>query len=292
MKEIVLLSGKGGVGKSSFTAALGTILAERHSIMLADTDVDTPNLHIVLGAAPHEVVSIRASDKAVIDYDLCGRCMQCLDICRFSSIIGAEEPIIIGYSCEGCGACALVCPDDAISIQSVVNGRLNVFVAEQCRVVTGELEIGESGSGRLVYAVRKRARLEAEKQGADLIITDGPAGIGCPVTAAMKGADFVILITEPTPSALQDLQRIAEVVSQFGIPAGVVLNRCDMHDAGRRRIRDYLEEKNLQLLAEIPSDPLLPAALAEGRLAIDAYPDASSSTALRRLGKMIEDRLM
>ena len=291
MKEFVVLSGRGGVGRSSLTAAIGTILADKYSIVVAETDGGAPNPDIVRGTKLQEVITIEASEKAVIDYDQCSRCMLCLDVCRFSAIIGGEEPIIVSYSCEGCGACALACPADAVSIQSMVNGRLSIFDGGKFRVVAGELGMGEPGAGRLVDVVRKRARREAEKQMADLIITDGPPGIGGPAIASVKGADYVILVTEPTPPALHDLQRIIEVVSHFAIPVGIVLNRCDLHDAGRRRVRQYLEEKKVELLAEIPYDPLLPTALAEGRPAVEAYPDAPSSGAIRRLAKVLDGRL-
>ena len=126
MKELVVLSGKGGVGKSSLTAALGHLLAQNHTVVLADTDVDAPNLHLVLGAQLDSTHAITASDKAIIDYDQCSRCMACVDVCQFSSIIGTDEPVIVSYSCEGCGACTLVCPTEAISVQPVENGKLNI----------------------------------------------------------------------------------------------------------------------------------------------------------------------
>lgn len=291
MKEIVILSGKGGVGKSSLTAALGTLLAEKYNLVLADTDVDAPNLHLVLGAESVESRAIEAAEKAVIDYTVCSGCMECLTACRFASIIGEEEPVIVTYSCEGCGACALTCPVGAIAVLPKVNGRLTSMQAGNLHVISGELGIGESSSGRLVDAVKKRARHEADERGADLLMTDGPPGIGCPVIAALKGADYAVLVTEPTPTALHDLQRIIEVVDHFRLPIGIVLNRADMHEITRRRLLAMIEERGYELLAEIPYDPLLPRALAEGRLAIEAYPEASSSQAITRLSGILDMRL-
>ncbi len=283
MKEIVILSGKGGVGKSSLAAAIGTILAEESRVILADTDVDAPNLHLVLGAVLESTEDITASEKAFIDYDLCSRCMTCVDICRFSAITGDAEPVIINYSCEGCGACAISCPEDAIEIRPVVNGRLNLFDCDGLQVIAGALNIGESSSGRLVDVVKKRAREAAEKRKADLLITDGPPGIGCPVIASMKAADYVLLVTEPTPSALHDLQRIIEVAGHFKMPLGIVINRADIHPETNVLIKQFASENGFDLLAEIPYDLCLPRALAEGKLAITTYPDAPSSLVIKEL---------
>lgn len=291
MKEIVVLSGKGGVGKSSLTAALGHLLSANYTIVLADTDVDAPNLDLVLGAELESSHPITASDKAFIDYDLCSRCMECVDVCKFSSIIGEDEPVIVSYSCEGCGACTLVCPLDALSIQPVANGMLNILNSGSIRVVAGALGIGESSSGRLVDVVKRRARQEAELLGSDLLLTDGPPGIGCPVIASLKGVDYAVLVTEPTPSAFSDLKRIIEVTRFFKVPVGVVLNRAGMHAGSRETLLAYLKEQNLDLLVEIPYDPLLPKALAQGGLAVTMYPDAPSSMAMGQLCGLVENML-
>jgi MinD superfamily P-loop ATPase len=291
MKEIVTLSGKGGAGKSSITAVLGHLLSKDHRLVLADTDVDAPNLSLVLGATLESSQGITASDKARIDYDLCSGCMACADACRFSSIIGSDEPVIVGYSCEGCGACTLVCPEGAVRVQPVENGTLSVFKAGSMRIVAGELGIGESSSGRLVDTVKQRARQDAQLLNCDLLLTDGPPGIGCPVIASIKGSDYVILVTEPTPSALSDLKRVVEVVRFFKIQAGVVLNRADLHGPSRELVLSFLRENELELLVEVPVDPLLPEAMSRGGLAVEMFPDAPSSVVLRKLGKKLDSML-
>ena len=292
MKEIVILSGKGGVGKSSLTAALAHLLTEQGMrLTLADTDVDAPNLHIVLGAEFDRSTGVTASDKAIINYDTCSRCMSCVDACAFNSIIGGEDPVVISYSCEGCGVCALVCPEEAVSVHPVENGRINFVTSGAVRVVAGELGIGESSSGRLVDIVKRQARQEASLTRSDLLLTDGPPGIGCPVIAALKGADYAILVSEPTPSALSDLQRIAEVVRGFNIPAGAVLNRSDMDPQSAQTTRDWLARNELPLLGEIPCDPHLPQALARGDLGVKMYPNAPSSLAIKKLHKVVEGLL-
>ena len=291
MKEIVIVSGKGGVGKSSLTASIGSLLSEKHKLILADTDVDAPNLHLVLGGVLKSTEDIKASDKASIDYDLCINCMTCVDTCRFSSITGDTEPVLISYSCEGCGACAITCPENAIEIKSVVNGKLNIFDTSKIRVVAGELNIGESSSGHLVEVVKRRARQEVESAGADLMLTDGPPGIGCPVIASLKGSDYVLLVTEPTPTGLHDLQRIIEVVNYFKSPIGVVINKADIHDKTRKTVIQYLSDNNLELLGEIPYDKMLPLSLAEGKLAVISCPDSPGSIALKEITGKVEDIL-
>ncbi len=288
MREIVILSGKGGVGKSSITAALGTLLGRHHTLVLADTDVDAPNLHLVLGAELVDSRPVSASDKAFVDQDRCIGCGLCMDVCRFSAIVGDARPVIARYSCEGCGACAIACPEEAIMVRQVVNGRLDIMKVEQHRVVSGSLGVGESSSGRLVDVVKQEARKQAGEINADLMLTDGPPGIGCPVIATLKGANQVILITEPTPSALSDLGRVVEVVRGFLLPMTVVLNRADISADGRSQVLRYLDEQQLELLVEIPYDPELPRALARGELAVLSRPDAVSSRAIRQMAERVE----
>ncbi len=199
--------------------------------------------------------------------------------------------MVVGYSCEGCGACTLVCPLEAITVQPVENGTLSLAEAGSLRIVSGKLGIGESSSGRLVDLVRQRARQEASLSGCELLLIDGPPGIGCPVIAALKGTDFVILVTEPTPSALSDLKRVVEVVRFFKVEAGVVLNRADLHSGSRQKVLDYLQDSDLPLLAEIPVDRMLPEALGRGRLGVDLFPKAPSSQAIFALGEKLEEIL-
>ena len=291
MREVVILSGKGGVGKSSIVASLGVLYARKHKVVLADTDVDAPNLNLVLGAKLRNSEEILASSKAFIDYDKCIGCMMCREVCKFSSIIGDEQPIIVSYSCEGCGACTIACPEDAIEIQEVANGQLNIFEADDILLVAGELHIGETSSGRLVDIVKKRARQGAESSHAEMLVTDGPPGIGCPVIASVKGADYVLLVTEPTPAALNDLKRVIEVVKRFRIPLGIALNRSDIHPESNRAIKQFVQDNDFSILAEIPYDKSMPMAVANAQPVISAYPTAPSSLALGKLAVALSERI-
>jgi MinD superfamily P-loop ATPase len=289
MKEIVIISGKGGVGKSAITASLGYILAKKHKVLMTDTDVDTPNLHLVLGAELQSTQEVAASEKAFIDYESCSGCMTCIDTCRFSSIVSTTEPIIIPYSCEGCGACALSCPEGAIEIRTVVNGRINIFEADNLPVVSGELSIGASSSGRLVDLVKRRARQEGEASDVEIILTDGPPGIGCPVIAALKGADYVLLVTEPSTAALSDLKRVMEVTKHFRTPIGVVLNKADIHEESRAAIFSFMEMNGFAILSEIPYDNSVPMAIANAQPVVKAFPDSPSSLLLKKLAETLPD---
>jgi MinD superfamily P-loop ATPase len=291
MKEIVILSGKGGVGKSSIAASLGYILSKEYKIVMSDADVDAPNLDLVLGARLRESREAKSSEKASIDYDKCAGCMKCIDVCRFSSIIGTEKPLVIGFSCEGCGACALICPEQAIAIRDVANGRINIFDAGNMPLVSGELQIGESSSGRLVDVVKKAAKEEAERRGAELILTDGPPGIGCPVISSMKGSDYLIAATEPTPSALHDLKRLLEVAGYFKVPAGIVINKADIHLKSKQAVMDFAELKGMPVLTEIPYDISVPKAIANAMPVAKAYPDSPASHAIYRLADTLKSMI-
>ncbi|SHJ94230.1 MinD superfamily P-loop ATPase, contains an inserted ferredoxin domain [Malonomonas rubra DSM 5091] len=291
MKEVVILSGKGGVGKSSLAASLAVLAARNSKVLLTDTDVDAPNLDLVLGAKLRGSEQIAASVKAFVDYDKCLGCMRCRDVCKFAAVIGDEQPIIIPYSCEGCGACAISCPADAIEIKEVVNGQLNLFDAGGTLLVAGALHIGESSSGRLVDTVKKRARLEAEKFQVETVITDGPPGIGCPVIASVKGADYVVLVTEPTPAGLNDLQRVIEVVRHFQIPLGIVLNKADIHLESNRTIKKFARNNGFSILAEIPYDKSMSLALAKAQPVVCAYPAAPAALAICTLAGVLEKKL-
>ena len=283
MKEVVIISGKGGVGKSAVTASLGSILAGKHRILLADTDVDAPNLHLALETRLTDFQEISASDKAFIDYQLCSGCMTCVETCRFSAIMAGAEPVVIPYSCEGCGACTLVCPEQAIEVRPVINGRINIFATSGLPLVAGQLSIGGSSSGRLVDQVKRRARQEAENSRAEIILTDGPPGIGCPVIAALKGADYALLVTEPSTTALHDLQRVVEVVGHFRIGMGLVINKADIHEGSRRAIYAFAEKNGLDILGEIPYDINVPMAIANGQPVVEAYPDTVSARQIKTL---------
>jgi len=209
--------------------------------------------------------------------------MKCREACRFGAIAGDQVPVVLAYSCEGCGACAASCPEGAVTIREVANGRINAFAADSLRVVGGELYLGEGSSGRIVDLVKREARAEALSTGADVILVDGPPGIGCPVISAVKGADFALAVTEPTPAALSDLARVLAVFDHFGTPFGIVLNKADLHEPTRASLLRLAGERGYRVLAEIPCDLSVARALVVARPFVSAYPDAPASGALAKL---------
>jgi len=290
MKDIVILSGKGGVGKSTITASLGTILSEDYKVVMADTDVDEPNLELFFDAVQRESKEISTSEKAFIVYAKCTGCLQCIDVCKFSSlIVSKDKPLVVSYSCEGCGACTIICPEDAIEIKRVINGKITVSDMNETVIVSGELNIGESSSGGIVDEVKKTARKEAERLNALLIITDGPPGIGCPVISSMKDSNYVIAVTEPTPAALNDLHRVTEVISHFKIPFGLVINKSDIYPIGIQAIKDFAKINNSPILSEIPYDVHIPKAIAQAMPVVTACPKAPSSVTMIKLANKLKD---
>jgi MinD superfamily P-loop ATPase len=261
MKTIAVLSGKGGVGKSSITASLAVLLADNHKIVAADCDVDAPNLALVLGIEEKNfklLERVETSERAMLIGEKCNACGECLDSCNFSAVkwdYNKKLPVINDLICIGCGACTVACPEDALKLESVENASINIGETEYgFPVVSGQLDIGESGSGKVVNTVKMRASEIAGDINAEFLIVDSAAGIGCPVIASVRGSDYVILVTEPTPAAFWDLKRAIEVVKHFDIPHGVVINRYDINNKFTEEIGEYFALNNIPVLGKIPYD--------------------------------------
>jgi MinD superfamily P-loop ATPase len=241
--KIVVASGKGGVGKSMLTSSLALLLSKEKHTVVCDCDVDAPNTGLWLGITDWDKSEkVSTSFKARIDQDKCIKCGKCKNICRFYAIEENDEYKVNQFLCEGCGACELVCPVDAIEINPVKNGELRDKKTEYgFSLVSGQLYPGESGSGKIVEELKEKAG-DYEH---DVMILDAAAGIGCPVIASIRGSDYAVLITEPTPSGFSDLKRILEIVNQFSIPYGVVVNKWDINPELSEEIESWSGEKFL-----------------------------------------------
>jgi len=256
-KKITILSGKGGVGKSSITASLAVLLAKKKKIIVADCDVDAPNLALVLGVRKFEKSEkIQTSEKAVIDYKKCTSCKKCFGNCYFNAIEWKNnKPLINNMLCEGCGVCSLVCPKNAIKLIKVENAEIGYGKTDyNFKIVSGQLKIGESGSGKVVTYVKTRAAEIGKEDNTEIMLVDAAAGIGCPVIASVTGSDFIIAVTEPTPSALNDLKRALEMVKHFKVPVGIVINRYDINKEFTKKIEKFAQIENIKILEKIPYD--------------------------------------
>ena len=286
LKEIIVASGKGGVGKTTVTACLAVFLAKKgYRLVAVDADVDAPNLSIVLGGGDRKSSQeIKISRKAVINTEKCVKCGQCIEACQFGAIMQTNDnyPLMLPILCEGCGACSVICPENAIKLEEKMTGELQIEESKYgFPVVTGRLMLGEHNSGNLVTAAKKFGHIEAENIGADIVLVDGAPGIGCPVIASITGANYVIAVTEPTPAATRDLQRLITVASHFKVPSGVVINKADISVEHKEKLEKWVKiDLYLPILGEIPLDYEVLKALANMTPITEFNPKSKASKAI------------
>ncbi|MDD4168662.1 MAG: ATP-binding protein [Desulfotomaculaceae bacterium] len=255
MKEIIVISGKGGTGKTSVAASL-VALAKRS--VVADCDVDAADLHLVLDPQIEKVEDFSGGKGATIIPDKCSDCGKCYELCRFEAIIkdDGKKPAyaIDPIACEGCGVCSYFCPEKAIAFEPVVNGRWFISATRYGPMVHARLGIAAENSGKLVSLVRSQAKALAEKDDLPFIIVDGPPGIGCPVIASITGADAVLIITEPTVSGEHDLERVAELAGHFKIPTFVCINKFDLNLEKSKNIEEKSMASGITVIGRIHYD--------------------------------------
>jgi MinD superfamily P-loop ATPase len=269
MHEILIISGKGGTGKTSLTAAFAHLSS---GAVLCDLDVDAPDLHLILRPATGVPTAFESGFEAVIDPQQCTDCGTCAQMCRFQAVRRRGDSFEIdSIRCEGCGVCVHFCPEKAIAFNPKTCGRWNISESRFGPLVHAQLYPGGENSGRLVALLRREAKALAERTGAALIVSDGPPGIGCPVISSLSGQDLAVIVTEPTPSGLHDLQRIVELCDHFKVPAAVLINKYDLNARMAEEIRTFCREKRIGLLPEIPHDDLFVHAMVQG-LAVTEWP--------------------
>jgi len=256
MKELVVISGKGGTGKTSIVASFAA-LAE--NAVLADRDVDAADLHIILQPRIRRREDFSGGSRAAIHNDICTACGLCRELCRFDAVscrsAGAKELYEIDpVACEGCGVCAYFCPADAVAFGPAINGEWYVSDTRHGPMVHAKLFVGEENSGKLVTQVRRRAKEVAIEQGRVLLLADGSPGIGCPVIASITGANLVLVVTEPTPSGLHDLKRVADLAKHFGIGAMVCINKWDLNESVSREITAEAGRRDMAVAGRIRYD--------------------------------------
>ncbi len=283
--EIVVLSGKGGTGKTSITAAFASIT---ENAVITDCDVDASDLHLILSPEIYKCENFASGAEALIDIDKCTGCGLCMKFCRFDAVEFRNNFYYIDkYACEGCGLCAEVCPAGAVDIIKCENNR--IFFSD-CRfgpMIYGEVGIAEENSGKLVSQIRKYAKETAIKTGAQYILTDGPPGIGCPVISSVTGSDMVIAVTEPTQSGWHDLQRLTEMTGRFKTPLFVIINKYDLNEDMTNTIEKHLKEKGIKVAGKIPYDETVIYAMLEGKTINEFQPHGRLSQEINRIWKTV-----
>jgi MinD superfamily P-loop ATPase len=260
MKELVILSGKGGTGKTSLTAAFASL--SKNSV-LCDADVDAADLHLLMSPSVLRRSDFMGGGVAVIDPEKCTQCGQCVDLCRFDAISQSFE--INEIDCEGCGVCVDLCPEQAIDFPTKKCGEWFISNTRFGALVHARLGIAEDNSGKLVTLVRQEARKLADFNQLERIITDGPPGVGCPVIASVGGASALLVVTEPTVSGVHDMQRLLELAEHFKVPGMLCINKFDLNQDITKSLENLAKEKNIPIVGKIPFDRRFTTSMVQGK---------------------------
>ena len=264
MKQMAVVSGKGGTGKTTIVASLAALACGR--AVFADCDVDAPDLHLLLSPRVVEEKPFYGIKKAFIDADRCTQCGSCQEFCRFSAISGYQ---VDSDLCEGCGVCKLVCQAEAVQMRESLAGHAFISDSRFGPMVHAQLSPGEEASGKLVAMVREMARDVAAARNLDMVLIDGSPGIGCPVIASLTGVDLALVVTEPTITGEHDLKRILDVTGYFGIDTAVCINKYDLHLAGSRSIESLCREREVLVAGRLPFHSSVVEAMVQGRPVVE-----------------------
>ena len=301
-KIIGVLSGKGGVGKTSLTAALANLAKQDSNIqpIVIDCDVDAPNLSILLPANSQHEINKKSTYNTLKGYfieEKCVHCKKCIDdhFCEFNALTWDEKnqiPILDYLQCEGCNACKILCPEHAFEIEAVNSGEIISYKSQiGIPLVYGKTRLGSTTSGKLVTDVRQSAQELEEFEESNLVIIDGPPGIGCPVIATLSELDYVITITEPTPSGLHDLLRIIEVIKQFNIKFGIVINKADLDSPFQSKFTNFINKTGYHILGRINFDLAFPEAISHAKSIIEFAPNSKGSLRIKEIYSNLKERL-
>ena len=285
MKQLVVISGKGGTGK---TVIVGSFAALAERPVLADCDVDAADLHLLLRPDVQEEGEFTGPLTPAIDKELCTGCGACVDACVFDALSLGEDDVaaLDEVACEGCGLCSRVCPADAVAMRPVVAGKWFVSNTRFGPLVHAKLGVAQENSGKLVTLVRNKAAEIVEQRKAPWLIIDGSPGIGCPVIASLAGADRVLVVTEPTLSGRSDMSRVARLAAYFGIPTLVCVNKWDINEEIAARIEDDCKENGYALVGRIPYDDAVPRSIVEAVPLVE-HSDGPAAQAVRELWKSV-----
>jgi MinD superfamily P-loop ATPase len=265
IKQLAIVSGKGGTGKTTIAAAFAALAKNK---VMVDCDVDAADLHLLLQPKILMQEKYFGGRAPRVDLDKCTQCGLCTEICRFHAI---NNGVVDSVSCEGCGFCSHICPENAIMMEEAFSGDWFVSETTYGPFVHARLGIGEENSGKLVTVVRKKAMEVAQERGFELILIDGPPGIGCPVTASLTGVNLILAVTEPTLSGIHDLERVLKLAEHFKIPSMVCINKFDINLENTQRIASYCRKNGSRVIGQIPYEPRVVEALVNRKTIMD-YP--------------------
>jgi len=286
MKELVVISGKGGTGKTTITAALASLINDK---VMADCDVDAADLHLIFDPDIKKQTDFYGGKLATIRSEDCISCGKCLEVCQFDAV--SEDFIIDPIACEGCGVCAWFCPAEAIDFKEHQNGYMYESETRFGPFVHAKLGIAEENSGKLVTLVRKKAKEIAQKNNFEYTIIDGSPGVGCPVISSIAGSNAVLIVTEPTKSGIHDLERVSQLSrTYFGIPTFVCVNKFDINIDMTKKIKDYCEENDLIFAGKIPYDTSITKAMVQGKNIFE-YSSPVVEETIRSMWTIIQESL-
>lgn len=280
--ELVVVSGKGGTGKTSITAAFANLM---ESGILCDADVDAADMHLLTAPVTRTKTAFMGGFLANVREEDCSKCGQCKELCQFDAVSSDFE--IDPMSCEGCGVCVQLCPEESIDFTQQQCGDWFVSDTRFGTMVHARLGIAEENSGKLVSLVRKEAFNIAEQNNSRLILTDGPPGIGCPVIAAIGGATVLIIVAEPTVSGMHDMERVVDLADHFKVPVMVCVNKYDLNPEKSEEVERYCKKRNIHLLGHIPFDPGFVEAMVEGKTILEYSWDGPASQVIRSIWENI-----
>jgi MinD superfamily P-loop ATPase len=298
MKQLVILSGKGGTGKTCISAAfahLSSMTGNRSQCVLVDADVDAANLSLVLKSEIRESYEFWGGSLAEIETSNCTGCGACVPVCRYDAVFPDEKNApaywIDPLACDGCAACVYACPQNTIRMIQQQEGHWYHSFTSYGELFHAELFPGKENSGKLVTLVKQQARLRAEDQQAPFMIIDGPPGIGCPVISACAGAQLGLIVAEPSLAGLHDLKRALSTLQHFHIPSAICINKADLYPAGARQIKEFAREQSIDVFGEIPFDENVPQAMLLGIPISAAFPESPASQSIKSIMDAVVDRL-
>ncbi|UCF83911.1 MAG: 4Fe-4S binding protein [Desulfobacteraceae bacterium] len=286
MKELVIISGKGGTGKTSLMAAFASLAENK---VLCDADVDAADLHLIMDPKIRERHEFESGNTAIINQDKCTECGLCRDMCRWNAI--SEDYKVDSIECEGCGVCVYFCPEEAIDFPDNRCGEWFISDTRFGPMAHARLGIAEENSGKLVALVRQQGKKLAEDKKLDLVLTDGPPGVGCPVIASLGGATAVLIVTEPTVSGRHDMERVSQLAAFFKIPAMICVNKFDLNLEATEAIINFAREEKVTVLGRIPFDHIFTKSMVQGQTVFEYDGNSTAARAVRELWTKVTEAL-